>query len=651
MLKLMRDNFQQLKWALLAVIAAFVIGFVFFDMGLGGPSAKGSQDTRSYAARVNGETISLREYDRALYYTEKNYEQMYRQALTPEMIAGMGLPKQVLDSLVDQKLLLQEARRLHLGASPEEVRDKILQIPTLNPDGKFVGDELYSRYVTGSLGYQSPAEFEEELAREITLQKMESALSHSLVISPKTVETEYRRVTENAKIKYVLHAASREVTNVSVTPADVQQYYNAHQAQYTHGEQKQVKYLIADLARLRSQIVPTDADLRKRYESSKEDYKHPEQAHILHILIRVDQNAAPAVDAAAKAKAEGLVKQLRGGADFAKLARENSGDPSSSGKGGDMGFVDKGSTVPPFDTAAFTVPLNTISDPIRTTEFGYHIIKVLERRGSGYRAFEEVAPMLSSQMADQMAKDRAVEEITRISARMKQAKPKSPAEFAAFANDKVTSNDTLWFAKSDTIPGIGQNAALTAWAFSAKPNDIGEIIGTQRGPMIPYLVNSRNAGVSAFSEVQAKVDSDARMEKARVAAAQALAKVMPAANIDTVSTKAGIPASETTVNRQGYVSGFSGDVTPLIDAAMAANVGDVKGPVQVAEGAVVFQVIEQKKVDSKSVDENRTSYAEMLRQQEARNLRTALLQRLRKDASVEINDSLLKTPAPQQAGL
>ena len=231
MLKLMRDNFQQLKWALLAVVAAFIVGFVFFDMGLGGPSANGNQDTRSYAARVNGESISLREYDRALYYTEKNYEQMYRQALTPDMIAGMGLPKQVLDSLVDQKLLLQEARRLHLAASPEEVRAKILQIPTLNPDGKFVGNELYSRYVTGSLGYQSPAEFEEELAREITLQKMESALAHSLVISPKTVETEYRRVTENAKIRYVLHAASREATNVSVTPAEVQQYYNAHQAQ------------------------------------------------------------------------------------------------------------------------------------------------------------------------------------------------------------------------------------------------------------------------------------------------------------------------------------------------------------------------------------------------------------------------------------
>ena len=106
MLKLMRDNFQQLKWLLLAVVAAFVIGFVYVDMGLGGAS-QAKQPDRAFAARVNGETIPFRDYDRALYYTEKNYEQMYRQPLSAEMIQAMGLPQQVVDSLVDQRLLLQ----------------------------------------------------------------------------------------------------------------------------------------------------------------------------------------------------------------------------------------------------------------------------------------------------------------------------------------------------------------------------------------------------------------------------------------------------------------------------------------------------------------------------------------------------------------
>lgn len=651
MLKLMRDNFQQLKWALLAVVAAFIIGFVYVDMGLGGAS-RAKEPDRAYAARVNGETISFREYDRALYYTEKNYEQMYRQPLTSEMIQGMGLPKQVIDSLIDQRLMLQQAERIHLAATPEEVRKRILEIPTLNPEGKFVGNELYVRYVTGTLGFQSAAEFEEELAREITLRKIESAMANSVVVSPRAAEEEYRRVTENAKIRYVIIPTAKEAMQVTVTPAEVEQFYRANQAKYAHGEQRAVKYLVADINRLRSQLVPGEAEIKKRYDAMKEEYKRPESAHILHILIKVDPSAKPEQADAARAKAENLVKQLRSGADFAKLAKENSGDPSSSSKGGDMGFVDQGMTVEPFDQAAFSIPLNTISDPIRSTEFGYHIIKVLERKPSGYRGYEEVRPLLLAQLGDQMAKDKARDEITRISARLKQSKPKTPAEFTAMANDAVSSNDTQWFGKSDQVSGLGNNPALTTWAFAAKQGDVGEILGTQRGPAIPYLYGTRPAGISELNEVRAKVEADARNAKAREAARQKLAQAMPATNIDDVAKKVGLAPAEATVTRQGYISGFTGDATPLIEAAMTAKVGEVKGPIVLPDGAVILQVVEQKKVDKKAVDESRDAYAEMLRQQQARSLRQVLLQRLRKGAKIDINSNLLQQArSTQQAGL
>ncbi len=653
MLKLMRDNFQQLKWALLAVIAAFVIGFVYVDMGLGGAGRVQHED-RAYAARVNGETIPYRDYDRALYYTQKNYEQMYRQPLSAEMIQAMGLPQQVLDSLVDQRLLLQEARRLHLSATPEEVRKKILEIPTLSPGGKFVGDELYTRYVTGALGYTSTAEFEDELARDITLQKINSALQNSIVISPKAAEEEYRRVSENAKIKYVVVPTAREMAKVQVTPAEVDQYYRANQAKYAHGEQRALKYLLADSARMRSQIVPTEAELRKRYETTKEDYKRPESAHILHILIKVDPTAPPEQDAAAKAKAkaDSIVKELRAGADFAKLAKENSEDPSSKDKGGDMGFVDRGMTVESFDTAAFSVPLNTISDPIRSKEFGYHIIKVLERRPAGYRSFDEVRPMLTAQMADEQAKKQARDEITNIAARLRQTKPKTAAEFTSLENGRVSSYDTQWFAKSDAIPGLGNNPALSTWAFSAKQGDVGEIVGTQRGPAIPYLYSIRPAGISDLNEIRPRVEADARAAKARELARQELATALPAANIDEVAKKVGLTATETTVTRQGSVSGFSGDTSALVDAAMSGKVGQIVGPIVLPDGAVVLQIEQQNKVDPKTGGENRAAYAEMLRQQEGRNLRAALLTRLRKESTVEINPIVTqKNRTPQQAGL
>ena len=141
------------------------------------------------------------------------------------------------------------------------------------------------------------------------------------------------------------------------------------------------------------------------------------------------------------------------------------------------------------------------------------------------------------------------------------------------------------------------------------------------------------------------------MAKAREQAKAVLARALPAKTIDEVAKKVGINALETTLNRQGFVSGFTGDTSALVNTAMAANVGDLKGPIVVGDGAVAFQVTDQKRVDPKAVDDNKTQYAEILRQQEARNLRTVLLNRLKKESKIDINNTLLQSRPSQQAGL
>ena len=205
MLKLMRDSFQQLKWILVAIVAIFIL-FIFVDWGAGGPQSSASAG--GYAARVNGETISFRDFNRAVYFMEENYKRMYGGQFTPEMAAQLDLNRQVLNSLIDERLVLQEAKRLHLQATPEEVRKRILEMPALNPDGKFIGADMYQRFVTTQLQYDSAAEFEDDLARQITIEKMQSAMENSVIVSNKAADAEYRRTSENAKIRYVLYPAS-----------------------------------------------------------------------------------------------------------------------------------------------------------------------------------------------------------------------------------------------------------------------------------------------------------------------------------------------------------------------------------------------------------------------------------------------------------
>ncbi|HEX8252698.1 MAG TPA: peptidyl-prolyl cis-trans isomerase [Thermoanaerobaculia bacterium] len=646
MLKVMRDSFHHLRWVLIAVVAAFIIGFVFIDTGLGGASMGGNDDGRSFAARVNGETITVNEYQRAVANLENMYQQMYGQQFTPEMAAAMNLPKQVIDGLIDQRLLGQEAARLNLDATQEEVRRKLLSIPTFTQNGKFVGMELYNRYVTGPLGYSSAAAFEEDLAREITLSKMESALTSSLVVSTKAAEAEYRRSNENAKVRYVLLPANAQ--NATVTAAEVENYYKANQAKYKHGEQRQLRYLLADLAKIRAQLAPSDAELRQAYEASRERYKRPGSAKVEHILVKVDPSAPPAADAAARAKAEGLVQQLRGGGDFAALARANSEDPSSSANGGDMGWVEQGQTVAPFEQAIFSIPLNSISDPIRSQEFGYHIVRVTERRDPSVRPFEEVRTELVAAQTTEKARTTASQEMNRIAAQLKANKPANVGAFGALANERVTSNDGGWVGRGEPIAGIGAHQPLSDWAFAAKPGDVSDPIGTPRGIAIAYVVGTRPAGVSALNDIRQKVEEDARMEKGRAAARARLQQMMAgAANIDAVAQKAGAPALEVSVSHGNRVVGFTGDATALIDAALASNVGALSGPIVVADGALAFQVTEQKKVSPQELQANRTQMIDTLRGQQARSLRTALVQRLRKNAEIEINDDVTRpTTAP-----
>ena len=648
MLKVMRDSFHHLKWVLIAVVAAFIFGFVFIDMGMGGGGMTGAQDEAAYAARVNGETITFTDYQRALRNVESMYQQQFGQQFTPEMSQMMNLPTQVINMLVDQRLLTQEASRMNLSASPEEVRKKLLSIPLFVENGKFIGMELYQRQVTGPLGYNSAAEFEEDLSREIALTKMESALQNSVLLSPKAVDAEYRRANENAKVRYVLLPAG-QIDSVTVTPAEVEAYYKANQADYTHGEQRKVRYILADYAKIRSEIKPTDAELRRLYEQNKDNYRRPASAHVLHILVKSEPGATPQADAAAKAKAEALVAQLRGGADFATLARENSEDPSSSGNGGDMGWVDMGKTVEPFERAIFSIPLNTV-DIARSQEYGYHIIKVVERREQTVQPFEEARPALAARAANDMSKDVARAEINRVNATIKQNKPANAQAFAALATGRLTSNDSGWIGRNEPVGGLGNNQPLSQWIFAAQPGDVSDPIGTSRGVAIAYVEETRGAGVSTLAEVRERVEQEAKRQKAREAARAQLAQMAAGApNVDAVAAKVGRTAAEVTVDRQRSIPGLNGDTAAFVEAAMKANAGQMAGPVIVDDGAVVFQVTEQKRVTDDELAKNRAAFADRMREQQARQLRAVLVERLRKTADVKINDTITRpttTPTP-----
>ena len=646
MLKVMRDSFQHLKWILVLVILVFIVGFVLIDTGLGTGT---TGEPTAVAAKVNGESIAINDYNRAFYFATQQYRQMYQQGLTPEMMQQLGLPRRVMDNLIDETLLLQEARELGLDATKEEVRKKVLEIPVLNPNGKFVGTELYERYVRDNLGFASAADFEKGIARDLTLQKMENALMSSVVITPKSAEDEFRRRNESVQIKYVLLSADRVISGANVTPAEIEQFYKANSGRYAHPAQRHVKYLLADIATVRSQAKVTDAQLRQAYETKKEEFKTGEAVRASHILIKSEEGATPAEVEGARKRANDLVAQLRAGGDFSSLAKENSGDPSSAANGGDLGFFERGQMVGEFEQAAFTQPTDVVGDPVKT-QYGFHIIKVTARRPSGYRPFEEVRAQLENSTITEQAKTQARDRINRAATTLRANAPKGDEDFRKLTDDVVSFNDALWFGKADPIEGLGRVPALNAWAFDAKVGDVGQVLETPRGFIVPYMVATREPGVSSLQEIRAKVENDARFAKARDLARQQLASAMTGAStLDAVAAKVQASPMDASVSREGFVNGLTGDVSQLVKTAFTSSVGQLGGPVVSDQGAVAFQVVEKKDFNPTEFQAQKEFLIDQMRRRAASTLRVSLLARLRKNADVTVNPRLLDPTAQPAA--
>jgi len=646
MLKLMRDSFQHLKWVLVFIIFLFVL-LVFVDWGGAGRTAGGASDLGAAAARVNGDTVSMAAYRRALYFAEQRFEQLYGQKINDQMRQAIRLEETVLNDLVNQQLLLQQAEQLNLTATDEEIRKAILEIPVLNPDGKFVGAELYKRYILG-MGYPSVADYEREVARDLTLAKMRSALANSIAIPEKEAEMEYRRRNENAKIKFVYFPGDKVTDTVEVSNEEVSAYYNEHSNRYSHPAQRRVKYLIADLAQVRSSMTFDDGELEAYYEQNKESYRTGESVRASHILIPVAPDADPQAVETARARAAALVDELRGGADFATLARQASADPGSAARGGDVGFFSRGEMVPEFEEAAFGLAINAISDPIRT-QYGFHILKVTEKRDAGYKPFEEVRADVMNKLTERKVKEVAHDAVAAARSRIEKDKPSDDAGLQAIAdgNPNVSLNDTQWFGREAAIFGIGQSEDLSSWAFAAKKGDVSGVIDTQRGPIVGWLADSREAGLSELSEVRARVEADARREKAAAIARQKLAAALPAASIDDLAKKLDLTVEEATVSRGGSIAKVPGNVDPVIDAALAGEVGAIAGPVTTDQGAVAMLVEEQKKFDPAVYAQEKEGFMDTMRQTEASKLVGSMLDNLRAKSNVVLNVQLTgSTPAP-----
>jgi peptidyl-prolyl cis-trans isomerase D len=639
MLKALRENFKHLQWILWAVIAVFVI-FVFADWGMG--SQRGGADA-TLAAKAGDIRITSAEFQTEYAFAEDRYRQAYGKSFTPELARAMNLPEQVLNGLIDRRLFRDEARRLDLKVTDDELTQHILGLkdpqsgrPLFMKDGVFVGDATYGRILAAN--HLVPESFEATQREQILLGKLNRFLTESVVVPDSDVRIEYEKRNVKAKIAWALLPVVT-APQAPANDAEAEAYFKSNPTSYMQPEKRKAKYLLVETAKIRPTIQVSDADVAADYAANAETYRKGEEVHARHILYKVDGGN----DAAQKAKADAAVRKLKAGADFAALAKAESDDPGSKTSGGDLGTFPKGRMVKEFENAAFSAKEKEIVGPVKSS-FGYHVIQVLERSGERVQPLFEVSAGIRARLQE----DRAREEARRLAAGLaekiaKMGKP-SDDDLRKLAGGGVTFNETEFLSRSDAPAGIGYNPQFTEKLFSLKEGETsGTSLTTSRGEAIVKLVEIKKPGLPAFADVKARVLADIQRKRQDEATVTTLKQAMASqATLEALAKKLNLKIETPDAFPKGGPIPGLGSPKDVLDAVFEAKPGELKGPIPVAaRGAVVVRVDSVTPFDAAAFEKAKDGIRDELRGKKANLLMQALVQKKRADLKIEFNRELL----------
>ena len=584
MLDNMRRHKVWLQWSLVLVVLAFVIAYIpSFVRGTGADA--GSADT---IAVVEGHEITSGEFRRTYTAQLQAYRSAYGGQMSDQLLKQLGIEQQILQQMVDEQASLAEADRLGIQVSDDEVRQRIFAIPAFQENGHFIGDQRYQQLLRLQRPPLAPSDFENGIRRSLTVEKLRASLTDWLSIADKELEQEYHRRNDKVKLAVISFPADKFRNQATATDQEVAAYFNGHTNDFKIPEKRKIRYLLIDIEGMRAKVIVPPADVERAYNDNIDQYSTPEQVRASHILLKTEGKD----DAAVKAKAEDILKQAKGGADFGELAKKNSEDEGSAKNGGDLDFFTRGRMVPEFDAVAFTLQPGQISDVVKS-QFGYHIIKVTDKKEGTRRTLAE----MRQQLTDQLAYERAQVQAGELAANLEKQISK-PADLDKVAKAQgLAVQESGFFAKDEPIMGLGPSPEAAARAFDMKIGDVSPSLRASRGFVFITPVAKQDPYVPKLDEVKDRVRDEVIKLKARdlakQKAAEVVAKVKGAADFDKAAKAAGVDVKTTELIARDAPIPDLGNAPAVEDAAFKMSVGSVSDPIATDNGAAVVKLVEK----------------------------------------------------------
>ena len=638
MLDRMRRHQSWLKWILGIVVVAFI--FIYVPQFLR-PAGSGAMSSDTLAS-VDGHKITVGTYNRVYNNQVQQLRQAYGDQFDDRMLQQLQLPRRLLQQLIDEEAVLAEADRLGIRVSDEEVKQRILAIPAFQINGVFVGQARYEQFLRSQRPPISPQEFERDVRRQITTEKVQTLVTGWVQVDQADVEREYRKRNEKVKLEMAVFTADKFKKAVQPTDAEIKAQFQADPEKYRLPEKRRVKYLAVDGNALKNRMTATAAEVQALYEKNKGMFSTPERVRASHILFKTEGKDKAAV----KKQAEAVLAKVKAGGDFAALAKQYSEDGSKD-SGGDLDFFTRAADAAPgaphmvkeFEDATFALKVGQTSGLVET-QYGFHIIKLTDHKDAITRTFEQVRGQLEDQIKQQKGQAEAQTMADNLAGQIK-----TPADLDTVAREKgLAVADSGLFARDEPMAGLGFAPAVSAKAFEMETGKVSEKLQTPGGFAWIALVEVKPSALPTLEEVKDKVKDDVQRTKAvdvAKAKAEAMAKA-GGANFAAAAKAAGIEIKTTDLIARGTALPDIGVNQALEYIVFKLNVGETSAAIPTDNAVVVVRVKEKADVKPEEMAAGLPQLRDELRQQQQGDFFGAYMMKARDRMTLTYNQTAIE---------
>lgn len=525
---------QTRSWFVYIAFGIIVVVFVFFY----GFPGKGQRE-QTIVAQVNNQKIARRQHDELYKNMLMFSRNLYKRSLTEEEIKQLRI--KALDNLVEQTLMIQEAVRLGLEVSPEEVKREIANTALFQSGGVF-NKELYLRQL--SMRRMTPGEYERALRMEMLISRLVGALQNSAKLSDGELFDLYKRENDKVNLKFLKLGAPDLMDEVEASKEEVKERYEKTKETYRMPVRIKTRYLSFEPEHYREKVEITPEETEEFYRVNEDRFMREKKIRARHILFEVKEGGGDRAEEEAKKKAEDIRKKIVDGEDFSQLAKKHSRDIASAAKGGDLGYFKEGQMVKGFDDVAFSLTPGDVSPVVRTPR-GFHIIKVEAVQEEGPEPLEKVRSIIKEELRAEKAEERSREEASLALGRIYRS-----GDLAGYAEELgLKVHETGFFSEGEPTREFGINKDFNDAALLLKAGEISPIISLGEKHLILQLVERKESYVPALEEVGEGVKKAVRKEKAqevaREKAEQWLEELASGGSMDQIAKREHLTTEET----------------------------------------------------------------------------------------------------------